>query len=75
MDYIKESVNIMIGTIAKYKQQAEMQGTQMGIIQGEYVVANGSQYNFNSLADKYLEDGTVVTVSIDQNTGQAVILG
>lgn len=75
MDYIKEAVNLFVSTIADYKNKAEMQGTQVGVVQGDYVVANGTQYNYNSIADRYLEVGSVVTVNIDQNTGQAVILG
>jgi len=75
MDYIKEAVNLFIGSIAYYKQQAELQGTQVGVVQDGYVVANGVQYSYNSIADRYLEDGSVVTVSINQATNQAVILG
>lgn len=75
MDYVREIANLFISEIQKHKKRADESGTQIGQIQGEYVIANCRQYSYTPIADIFLEDGKFVAVNCDNNSMTAVILG
>jgi hypothetical protein len=74
MAYEQEIVNLFVEKIQYYKKEAERKGAATGIISDGRVVVGGQSYYFDSISDRYLDNGSIVTVAISDN-GNAVILG